>query len=406
MSLALRRVPTGILLSLVLWIGLAAGVYLLLNAHSHSTALRPGSPSAQVSFSHVYPPDPVGYERPAVGTASPIVTANDRVATGQSVTSVAQLASLLPSGALRQTSASSWLLRQPVELPAATSLVLQGPLVLDLAPGSFIIAEHGAHLGFANLTVAGVTSTGAPATQPLASRGFIDARDAASVTMRGVSLLDLGHLGDQSYGLTLNGIRPPTISHCTFRHDYFGIYLARLSGGSIVGNNVVDSVIYGIDPHTNDTNLLISGNHVSGSGVHGIILADHASHNRVIGNTISTSRDHGLLVYQFSNDNVIENNTISSTFDGIVVQDSSGNHISGNTVSAVTRFGLRVSGLSSHNVFSHNVLSGAIVGVYVYQGPAHNSLIGTVFRHDYENVRIRSDATAITVTPRPTRSEL
>lgn len=402
-----RRIPAGIAVSMLLWIGLAVGVYGFARAHSHSAAAsRTAALASHASFSHVYPPDPVGYERPAVGTTSPIVAAANRVQTGHTLTSVVQLAMALPRGALRQTRPGTWLLTQPVELPAATALVLQGPLVLDFGPGSFIVAEQGGRLDFTGVTVSGVTAAGAPALSPAPSRGFIDARDGAIATMQNDTFSYLGHLGDQSYGLTLNGIRPPTISHCTFSHDYFGLYLARLAGGSIVDNNVVDSVIYGIDPHTNDTNLLISGNHISGSGVHGIILADHASHNRVVYNTITTSRDHGLLVYQYSDNNVIEHNHITSTFDGIVVQDSSGNHISDNTVSAVTRFALRISGLSSHNVFVHNALSGAMVGVYVYQGPAYNSIVGTIFTHDYENVRIRSDATAITVTPRPARSEL
>jgi poly(beta-D-mannuronate) C5 epimerase len=193
---------------------------------------------------------------------------------------------------------------------------------------------------------------------------------------------------------------------CSVVGDYFGIYLAKMTGGRVVANRFLHSVIYGIDPHTYDSNLLIYGNRVAESGVHGIVLADHASRNRVIGNTILASKDHGIVIYQYSDGNIVERNRIRNTFDGIVVQDGSRNLVAKNVVGPVDRFALRISGLSYDNVVRDNTLGRAIVGAYLYQGPTGNRLLFNRFRRDYENVRIRVDAPGNTVRPWPQRSEI
>ena len=402
-----RRAPLGVGISLMLWAGVGAGAYAFVaTRHPAPSRVLVHAVGQAAQFSHVYPPDPSPYERPAVGTGSPVVAAADRLPTKAAVTSIRQLAGLVGRGGMKQAR-GAWVLTRPLELTAGTSLELAGPLALDLAPGTFIVAEHGAVLALIGVSVTGIGSGGAPDASPLPTRAFIDARDGARLVLRNDTFTDLGHLGDQSYGLTLDAASPLSqIEGCSIRSDYFGIYLSKLTGGQIIGNQVTGSVVYGIDPHTYDSNLVIERNTVSGSGVHGIVLADHASHNTVTGNVVANSHDHGILVFQYSDGNLVEDNRVVGTFDGIVVQDSSDNRIVGNDVGPVSRFGLRVSGLSGGNLISHNTLASSIVGAYLYQGANNNQLRDNTFRGNYENVRIRSDAVANSVTPAPDRSEL
>jgi parallel beta-helix repeat protein len=399
-----RRWP--LFASLALWAGLAVAGSLLYVRHDGARPLarRLGTP---VTFSHVYPQDPVPFERPAVGTSSPYVPPAQRVHTGKAVASMTDLVSVLPKGTFSRLSANRWLLRYPIEFGTGTSLSLRGHLSLELAPGAFILAQHRASVTLSGVTLVGVDAHVRPQSQPVKGRAFIDVRSGASIVLTHDTFRDLGHLGDQTYGVTLDGAAPTSkMVSCTTERDFFGVYLARLRGGLVEHSRFTDSVIYGIDPHTHDTGLTIFDNTVTRSGVHGIVLADHASHNKVLDNSVSGSRDHGIVIFESSNDNVLAGNVVAHTFDGVVISNSSGNRLVGNEIGPVTRFGVRVSGTSNSNVLSRNVVGGAIVGLYVYGGATGTWVTGNTFGRNYENVRVRDDAPANYVTPNPGRSEL
>jgi len=402
------RRPVALALSIALWVGLGVGGTLLYVTHRGSAAPKgPASVAASPGFSHVYPPDPVPFERPAVALTSPVVPASQRLHRGLTIHSLTALARATPTGTVAAEGSGTWRLTRPVELPATTSLSLRGPLRLELAPGAFLIAEHGAAIRLQQLTVVGVDRAGRPQAHPTPGRGFITARSGAVLQLRADRLIDLGHLGDQTYGVTADGASSAfLVAGCTIRGSFFGVYLARLSGGTVSGNHVLDSVIYGIDPHTSDSHLRIVDNVVTGSGVHGIVLADQVTNSVVSGNVVTRSRDHGIVIITSSNDNVIRGNTVAATFDGIVVKDSSGNQIVGNSVGPVARFGIRISGASTGNQVLHNVVHHALLGMYLYDGATGNAVTANRFAANYENVRVRRDAPGNTVTPTPPRSEL
>jgi parallel beta-helix repeat protein len=403
------RLTAGVIVSVALWLGIGGATYAFVAtrhpAVAKSSVLR-HSFGASI-FSHIYPPDPAPYERPAVGTSSPLIPPSRRVPSGDQPVSPAELAADLHARTLVRRGPTTWVLERAIEFDAGTALTLTGPLRLELAPGAFIVAERGAAIRLTGVTVVAVDRSGLPEPQPLPSRGFIDARHAALIVLSHDTFVDLGHLGDQAYGVTLDGASPRSaMVDCAVSHDYFGIYLGRLSGGVVSGNRIADSFVYGIDPHTWDRHLVIEHNHVSGSGVHGIIVADHASDNTIVDNVVTSSHDHGIVVVQFSDGNVISGNVVRDTFDGIVVSDSSGNRITGNRIGPVDRFGLRISGLSADNLVEHNAFGKAILGAYLYQGATRNRLVDNTFTHEYETVRVRSDAPRNVVSPAPPRSEL
>jgi poly(beta-D-mannuronate) C5 epimerase len=394
-------------LSLVLWVALvAAGVALATTRH-HAAAPGGRLVARALTFSHVYPQDPVPFERPAVGTASPSVVSSQRVRQGARLTSLAQLAAATPRGTLARTGAGTWRLARPVELTARTSLVLRGPVRLELGPGAFLLAERRAVVRLTDLTVVGVDGAGRPATTPTVDRGFLAARSGAVLVLRNDTLVDLGHLGQQAYGVTADDASSAfSMTGCTVRNDYFGVYLARLTGGVVAHDRFVDPVIYGIDPHTSDSNLRIVDNVVAGAGVHGIVLADLVTHSLVARNVVAEARDHGIVVFQSSDDNVLRDNVVRDVFDGIVISSSSGNQVVGNRIGPVVRFGVRVSGASTGNVVLGNTVAHAQLGAYLYDGASHNQLVNNRFAHNYENVRVRRDAPSNTVVPDPGRSEL
>jgi parallel beta-helix repeat protein len=402
------RRPVTLIVSLTLWIALAAAfaaVVLHTTSSHHTTAGGPGGGSA--IFSHVYPSDPFPFERPPVGTSSPYVPTSERLPTGASANSIATLNAISPPGTFEHVASNTWRLLRPLELGEGSTIALRGPIRLEIAHGAFLLAQHTSTLSITDVSVAGVTKSGAPDTTPASGRGFIDARSGANLELEADSFTNLGYLGDQTYGITIDGGGSASyLRDSTVTKDYFGIYIGRAQGVSVTGNRIIDSAIYGIDPHTDDSNLTVDGNTVVGSGVHGIVVAAHVDHSVISNNIVLNSRDHGIVLFQFADNNKISSNRVSGVFDGLVITDSSNNAVSDNTISSATRFGVRVSGSSSGNLLEHNAISRCLVGVYAYAGASGNTFAANDFKANYENVRIRSDAPNNVVSPDPGRSEL
>lgn len=396
-----RRVSLSLVCAVAVWIALGTGIVLWLRHHdpAKATVAHHRSPT---KFSHVYPAEPAGYERPAVGSDTPVVDAAHRIGHGVQLTSLDQLSQLLPPHSLSRIGRNRWLVEVPIELQNGAALSVTAPTGIEFAQGAALVVESHATLALRHVHVAARWSGGRRGTA-----GYIVARSGSILRLVDDSFEGLGHLGPQAYGITFDQASPRSVlSGCTIRNDYFGLYLAKMHGAAVTGNHISASTVYGIDPHTDNTNLLIAHNVVTDSGVHGIILAANTSHSTVRANTVSGAADHGIVLYQHSDDNTIVGNTIENSFDGVVVSDSSNNTLADNVVRHVHRFGFRVTGRADENVLRSDSVDHAIVGVYVYAGPSANKLINMSFRATYEYVRIRSDAPANTVTPRPARSEL
>ena len=116
-------------------------------------------------------------------------------------------------------------------------------------------------------------------------------------------------------------------------HLYFGVYSFDVGGLSITGNDIHDSVLYGIDPHTGSHNLKIQNNVVHDNGKHGIILAEDCVDSDISGNIVYRNQHHGIVLYQHSDRNTIENNeTFQNASQGININESGNNVIQGNKV--------------------------------------------------------------------------
>ena len=65
---------------------------------------------------------------------------------------------------------------------------------------------------------------------------------------------------------------PRDVYESTIEGNFFGVFLSNASGVEIVGNRVVASHVYGIDPFGRSSGVLIERNTVVRSGRHGIVL--------------------------------------------------------------------------------------------------------------------------------------
>jgi parallel beta-helix repeat protein len=371
-------------------------------AMSHATT----APKPAHRFSHSYPANPVVTERPKVTGSAPNAPAAATVSGHASMSSFAELAKRLPGGTLRHEG-SRWVLIRPAAVSGGAALNVTGPARLGIAPGAFLLATDGGTVRLTKVHVGSVARSGKPLTRPVARRGFLAATSGGRLILVRDVIDHLGYLGVQAYGLSMEKPGPGSrVMHCTIIGNYFGIYLTHAVGVRMLGNLVERSIVYGIDPHTESTRLVIRGNRVFDSGVHGIILATRVTHSRVVDNVVRGTGLHGIVVFDASNDNTITGNHVSNTFDGLVVTDSSGNVFEGNVIDPARRFGVRVSGRSIDNVFRGNRIVGPLLGVYVYAGPKGTQFLDTSFAGTRENVRVRSDARGTVVRPVPSKSEL
>ena len=146
-------------------------------------------------------------------------------------------------------------------------------------------------------------------TNPADGAASCSPATAARWTDRHAELRYLGHGETESYGLSWRTegsgghIEDSIISHL-----YFGLYCFEVGGLDDHRNEVHDSVLYGIDPHTGSHDLKIQSNVVHDNGKHGIILAEDCVDSVICDNIVYRNQHHGIVLYLHSDRNTIENN--------------------------------------------------------------------------------------------------
>src|SRR5207244_3989820 len=320
---------------------------------------------------------------------------------GQRVTSFASLARLVSRGTLRQMKPKTWLLARPIAIARGATLLAVGPGSLEIAPHAYLESGPGGSVNLKGLRISAVDAAGRPLTDPAPGRGFLLA-ERGQLVLDHDSISFLGELAPLSYGISM---REPAagslVVDCSIDHGYIGIYMTRAAGVRILRNQVTNSSVYGIDPHTSSSAISVEGNHVVGSGVHGIIFAEGVHDSRIVNNVVQDTGHHGIVLFGHADGNVVDGNQVERSFDGIVVTDSSGNTISSNSIDGQRRFGLRISGQARGNRIEDNFVTHTLVGAYLYGGATENALLNNRFGENYEDVRIREDAPGNRISPVP-----
>ena len=323
------------------------------------------------------------------------------------ISSLGGLAGALPRGTMVRLRRGDWMLTRPAAISGHAELRVAGPATLRIGPDAFLAVGHGGTIVLRDIHVVGVDAAGHPKPRPVGGRGFLVATVGGRLRLEHDHLVDLGFPGNLAYGVSFRRSLPGSgVFDSIVSGNYFGVYTSAASDVAVIGSRFTHSTIYGIDPHTFSSHVVIRNNVVVSSGVHGIILAQGVHDSVVHGNVVRGAGLHGIVLYDHSDRNRITDNRVSGTFDGIVVADSSSNRILRNVVTGATRFALRVSGAATSNLISLDTLSGALVGAYVYAGPTGNQFLDNLFAGDREDVQIRLDAPGNVVSPVTTNSEL
>jgi len=230
----------------------------------------------------------------------------------------------------------------------AVSAPVTTEVVMTVRQGVFLAASQ------AHLTLSGVYIHASDSNTPIAGsatavredlgRPFILAVENSTMVISNSTFRYLGRAWNSSYGVAWSKGSTGSVSDSLFENNFIGNYTDHSEGLQITNSQFYHNSLYGIDPHSFSTNLLVEGNIANFNGRHGIIFSDHVSGGIVRNNTTNGNGLNGIMMDEESTGNTIENNTVEGNLsDGIVMADSGGNEITDNTITG-NRVGIHVRG--------------------------------------------------------------
>ncbi len=164
-------------------------------------------------------------------------------------------------------------------------------------------------------------------------RPFVLFDEGAEVHVSHSSFRGLGWDGNETLGLTWTRRATGSLTDSVSSHNFIGLYLQYVSSFTANHNVISHNHLYGIDPHTFDSNLLFENNRTAHNGAHGIIAAVHVTNSRFLNNVSVDNGEHGIVMNDHSTGNVIQGNTVSRNGGfGIVVTESPHTSLRRNTV--------------------------------------------------------------------------
>ena len=242
--------------------------------------------------------------------------------------------------ALRRTAPGEWLLAANLEVQTGATLRIDAPdvrwLKLRSDAGGFVSLR--AVGGRLDVNGSCITSwdegQGRVDVAHEDGRSFLLARDGAQMRIDRAQLRYLGFGEVESYGLSWRTAGTSgSLTNSTVSDLYFGLYTYGVDGLVVTDNEVMNSVLYGIDPHTGTRNIRIERNRVHDNGKHGIILAEDCTDSVIRDNLVYRNDHHGIVLYKRSDRNVVENNeSFDNAAQGININESTDNTVRGNRV--------------------------------------------------------------------------
>jgi parallel beta-helix repeat protein len=309
---------------------------------------------------------------PGGGSSSGVTAALDRgtntirITGGTGITLDRLSKALGNSTALREAQPGEWLVGASIEIDKGASLTLSPPdanwvKLRSVGPNFATIKAFGGALAVTGTCISSWDDTKQQVdTNTADGRSFLLARDGGQMTVDKAQLAYLGFGDRESYGLSWRTEGSGGhVADTDISHLYFGVYSFDVGNLSITNNNVHDSVLYGIDPHTGSHNLKIQNNIVHDNGKHGIILAEDCVDSDISGNIVYRNQHHGIVLYQHSDRNTISNNeTFQNASQGININESGNNVIQSNKVYDNGESGIGVAQTGQDNALRDNDVRG------------------------------------------------
>jgi mannuronan 5-epimerase len=278
-------------------------------------------------------------------------------------------------------------LNAAVLIEHGSSMTIAAPatsgLVLAVRPGVFLAAsQHGA------LTISGVHvragNAGVPDTfsppPAVAGRPFLLASQNSTMTITDSTFSYLGRDWNSSYGLTWSKHSTGSVTNSTFDHDFIGVYTNDSTGLRVMHDKFFHCSLYGVDPHSGSSGLLIEYDTADFNGRHGIILSGHVTGSVIQHDTTERNGLNGIMMDDASTGNLIRHNVVMDNgSDGVVLANSSDNVVADNSISG-NRVGITIRGNTTGTRIIGNTITANKMASQGANGPgtdlAHNTVYG------------------------------
>ncbi|MEZ5814673.1 MAG: right-handed parallel beta-helix repeat-containing protein [Alphaproteobacteria bacterium] len=214
-------------------------------------------------------------------------------------------------------------------------------------------------------------------------RPYITAWSGSEIYMASAELIALGYSNAKSYGLSFTwGPREilgfnkkllprPTgiIVDSSFNNAYYGFYSYEADDIAVIGNEYVDNVIYGIDPHDRSRRLIFAYNTAYDSQKkHGIIISREVNDSFIVGNLSFDNNGTGIMIDRESVNTIIYGNTtFGNKQDGITIFESDCNLIASNLVFNNKKAGIRTRNAIDLGIFYNEFHNNKQAGIFSYR---------------------------------------
>lgn len=147
---------------------------------------------------------------------------------------------------------------------------------------------------------------------------------------------------------------------------YYGFYCYKAEDVVILGNEYIDNIVYGIDPHDYSERLIIAKNVTHGTlQKHGIIVSREVNNSFIFDNISFNNKRSGIMLDRSSINNVVANNrAFDNGGDGITLQESNNNFIVNNLVYNNKEHGINLRNSQNIAVFDNTLLANGGAGLY------------------------------------------
>ncbi|EUB99778.1 hypothetical protein PMI07_006059 [Rhizobium sp. CF080] len=280
-------------------------------------------------------------------------------------------------------------LNVPLAVNDGASLVVSGQeiksLKLNTKAGAFIV--NSGKIYFDGVTVSSVdVTTGQPSyvydhEKGIFFRPFILSWSGSETLAAASRFVALGYAGGRTYGMSLSSGSTDTAArkvqaaaptgyfiNNSFENLYYGFYAFEAKDIVFVGNELVNGVIYGLDPHDRSTNLMMAYNTAYGTQKkHGIIISREVDDSFILGNLSFENHGSGIMLDRQSYGTIVYANDASrNEGDGFSAMESPCALVDSNMFYGNGRSGVKVRNSWDVHVEGNQIRQNKAAGIEAY----------------------------------------
>ncbi|ROV60660.1 right-handed parallel beta-helix repeat-containing protein [Vibrio ponticus] len=214
-------------------------------------------------------------------------------------------------------------------------------------------------------------------------RAFYSVWNGSKTFFYNSSFESLGYFRTKAYGISLasqklsdhelqtmpwmeNTRSTGVLMNNKFIDIYYGFYCYKAEDVVILGNEYIDNVVYGIDPHDYSERLVIAKNITHGTlQKHGIIISREVNNSFIFDNISFNNHRSGIMLDRSSENNLIVNNrTFDNGGDGITLQESNNNFVINNLAYNNQEHGINIRNSQHISLYNNKLIANGGAGIY------------------------------------------